>query len=72
MLREVQREVNTGHQFGSRLHIRNSTSNHPLELHAADDLDCCFMVILSWGKQGPRIMRKLWSNITTGQSEKFE
>ena len=57
MQREMQREVNTGHPCESRL-------------HAADDLDCCFLACLSWREPvGPRIMRKLWSNITTGQSE---
>ena len=24
-----------------------STNNHPPQLHAADDLDCCFMVIVA-------------------------
>ena len=43
MLREMQREVNTGHQFGSRLRIDYSTNNHPPQLHAADDLECCFV-----------------------------
>ena len=70
MLREMQREVNTGHPCGSKLHLDYSTNNHPPHLHAGDDLDCCFMIILSWGKPvGPRIMRKLWSKLTTGQSE---
>ena len=46
-LREMQREVNTGDRFESRLHIDSSTNNHPPQLHAADDLDCCFMAILS-------------------------
>ena len=70
MLREMHREVNTGHPFGSRLHIDYSTKNHPPQLHAADDHDCCFMAILSWRKLvGPRIMRKRWSNITTGEAE---
>ena len=43
MLRDMQREVNTGHPFE-----RKSTNNHPTQLHAADDLDCCFMAVLSW------------------------
>ena len=68
MLREMQREVNTGQPFENRLHIDYSTKIHPSQLHAADDLDCCFMVILSWRKPvGPRFMRKLWSNIATVQ-----
>ena len=55
--------------FQSRHHIDYSTSNHQPQLHAADDLDCCFMAIFSWRKPvGPRIMRRLWSNITTRQS----
>ena len=57
---------NTGHPFESKLHIDYSTNNHPPQLHAADDLDCCFMATLSWRKPvGPRIP---WSNIITGQS----
>ena len=54
----MQREVNTGHQFESRLHIDYSTNNHPPQLHAASDLDCCFTQPV-----GPRITRKLWSNL---------
>ena len=70
MLREMQRELNTGHPFGRRLHNDYSTKNHQPQLHAADDLDCCFMAFLPCGKPvGPRIMRKLSSIITTGQSE---
>ena len=64
MLKEMQREVNTGHSLESRLHIDYPTNNDPPQFYAADGLDCCFMAIL-----GPRIMRKLWSNITTGQPE---
>ena len=68
MPREVQREVNTGHPFESKLHIDYSANNHPPQRHAADDLDCWFMAILSWRKPvAPRIMRKLWSYTTTGQ-----
>ena len=60
----MQRAGNTGHPCESRLHIDYSTNNHPPQLHAAGDLDCCFMPILSWEKPvGPRIMRKLWSSI---------
>ena len=70
MLREMQREVNTGHTFEIKLHIVCSTNNHPAQLHAANETDCCFMAIPSWEKRaGPRTMRKFWSNITTGQSE---
>ena len=65
MLREMQREVNTGHPLGSKLHIAYSTNNHPTQLHEADDLACCFLATLSWRKPvGPRILRKLWSNVT--------
>ena len=64
MLREMQREVNTGHPFESRLRICYSTNNQSSQLRAADDLDCCFVAILSWRKPaGPMIMRKLWSNL---------
>ena len=48
VLREMKREVNTGHPFESRLHIDDSINNHPPQLHAADDLDCRFVGILSW------------------------
>ena len=48
MLREIQREVNTGHPFERRLHIDYSTNIHPTELHAANDIDCCFLAIFSW------------------------
>ena len=62
MLREMQREVNTGHPFQSTLHIEYSTNNHATQLHAANDIDCCFMTLLSWRKAaGRRIMIKLWS-----------
>ena len=63
------REVNTGQPLENSLHIDYSTNNHPSQLYAADDLDCCFMAVLSWKKPvGPRIMGKLWSNTTTGHS----
>ena len=63
MLREMQREVNTGRPFERRLRVDSYTNNHFSQLRSASDLDCCFMAILSWGKPlGPRIMRKLWSN----------
>ena len=62
LLREMQREVNAGHPFESRLHNDYSTNNHPPQFHAASDLDCCFVATLSWRKPvGPRITRKLWS-----------
>ena len=64
MLREMRREVNRGRPFESRLHIDCSTNNHSSQRSSASDLDCCFMAILSWRKPpGPRIMRKLWSNL---------
>ena len=47
MPREMQRQVNTGHPFESKLHIDHSTHNHPPQLLAADDLDCWLMAILS-------------------------
>ena len=57
MVREMQREVNTGHPFGSRLHIDYSTNNHPPQLHAADDLDCCFLATFFHGEShsGPEL-----------------
>ena len=72
MLKEMQRELNTGHPFERRLHMDHSTNNHPNQLHAANDIDCCFMAILSWRKPaGPRIMRKLWSNLKPNHSVNF-
>ena len=69
MLREMQREVNTGHPFERKRHIDYLTSNHPTQHHAANDIDCSFITILSWRKPaGPRIMRKLWSNLIPGVS----
>ena len=69
MLREMQREVNMGLPFGHKLRIDYSTNNHPTQLHAASDIDCCFMAILSWRKPArPRIMRKLSSNLMPGLS----
>ena len=47
MLREMQREVNMGLPFANRLRIDYSTNNHPTQLHAANDVDCCFMAIFS-------------------------
>ena len=38
MLREMQREVNTGHPFECRLHIDCSANDHPTQLNAATDL----------------------------------
>ena len=72
MLKEMQRELNTGHPFERRLHMDHSTNNHPNQLHAASDIDCCFMAILSWREPaGPRIMRKLWSNLEPDHSVNF-
>ena len=65
MLREMQREVDAGRPLERRLHIDYSTNN----LHAANDIDCCFMAFVSWGKPaGPRIMGNLWSNLMLGPS----
>ena len=64
MLRDMRRQVNTGRPFESRLHFDYSTNNHSSQRSSASDLDCCFMAILSWRKPfGPRILRKLWSNL---------
>ena len=58
-----------GLPFENKLHSDYSTNNHPTQLHAANDINCCFMAIQSWGKPvGPRIMRKLWSNLMQGLS----
>ena len=61
MLREMQREVNTGRPFESRLHINDhNTNNNVSRLRTASDLDCCFMATLSWREPpGPKIMRIL-------------
>ena len=68
MLREMQRELNKGRPFESRLHS-DYYNNHSFHINSASDLDCCFMAILSLGKPpAPRIMRTLWSNTTTGHS----
>ena len=72
MLREMQREVNTGQPLENRRHIDYSTNIHSPQLYAADDLDCCFMAILSCKKPvGPRIMGKLWSKYYNGSFCKF-
>ena len=64
MLREMQREVNTGHPLERRLHIDCSTPR--LILIAA------FMANLSWRKPaGPRIVRKLWINLKPNFSLNF-
>ena len=58
MLREMQREVNTGLPFERKLDIDFSTHNHPPQLNAATDLE-------------PRIMRKLWSNLEPNHAMNF-
>ena len=68
----MQREVNMELPLEGRLHIDYSTNNHPTQLHATNDIECCFMAILSCGKPvGPRIMRKLWSNLKPNHSMNF-
>ena len=63
VMREMQREVNMGRPFESRLHINYNANYHFSQLRSGGDLDCCFIAILSWRKPpGPRIMRNLWSN----------
>ena len=58
--------------FERRLDMVYSTNNHPTQLHAAKDIDRCFMAILSWGKPArPRIMRKLWSNLKPNHAMNF-
>ena len=62
MLREMQREVNTGHSFERRLHIDYSTCNHPpaiwLSFHGESQPD-------------PEFMRKLWSNLKPNHAVNF-
>ena len=50
VLREMQREINTGRTFESRLHIDYSTNNHSSQLRSVIDLDCCFMAFPTWVK----------------------
>ena len=45
-LREMQREVNTGHPFDSRLHIDDYRNDHFSQFNTAGDFDCCFMAIV--------------------------
>ena len=47
MLRKMQREVNTGRPFESRLHIDFSSNYHSSQLSSASDLDCCFYWLFS-------------------------
>ena len=46
MLIEMQREVNTGYPFGTRLNIDYYHKNQFYQLSSASDLDCCFMPFL--------------------------
>ena len=49
MLKEMQRKVNMGRPFESRLHhIDDNTNNRFSQLRSAGDLNCCFMATLSW------------------------
>ena len=45
MLREMQREVNTGRLYESRLHIDYHNNYHFSQLSSASNLDCCFMAV---------------------------
>ena len=47
MLREMHQVVSMNHPCESRLHRDYSTNNHHSQLRSPDDLDCCFMAILS-------------------------
>ena len=72
MLREMRREVSTGHRFERRRHIDFSTNDHPRQLHEATDLGCCFVAIFSWRTPArPRIMRKLWSSLKPNHAMNF-
>ena len=69
MLKEKQREDNTGQQFENRLHIDCSTNNHLSQLQEADDLECWFMAILPRRQPpGPGTRRKLGSSFANGHS----
>ena len=59
----MQREINMGRPFETKLHIDDSANNHHSQLRSADDLDGSCVASASWRKPPePRIMRKLWSN----------
>ena len=63
MLREMQRENNTGRPYESRLHIDSYTNNHFSQLNSASDLDLLHHgYSLTRKPPGPRIMREFWSN----------
>ena len=53
MLREMRREVNTGHPLARRFHTDYTTNNHPTQLHAANDFDCCFLWLSFHGESQP-------------------
>ena len=72
MQREMQREFNMGLPFENRLHIDYSTNNPPTQLHAANDIDCCFLAILSWRKPaGPWIMSNLLPGLSMNLREQI-
>ena len=54
MLREMQREVNTGHTSERRLHMDDSTNNDQTQLRAANGIYCYFMAIFPWRASGKR------------------
>ena len=63
MLREMQCEINEGRLFEDKLCTDFYHDNHSLYFSSANDLDCRFMAILSWGTPpGSSIMRTLWRN----------
>ena len=53
MLREMQRELNMGRPFESRLHVDDFTNDHLSQLRSPNDLDflfhgCSLMVKTTW------------------------
>ena len=50
MPRKMHCEVNMGLQVENKLHIDYSTNGRPTQLDATNEIDCCFMAVLSWSK----------------------
>ena len=68
----MQREVNTEHPLERKLHTDYPTNNHRPQLHAATDLDCFSMTVLSWRKPAVlRIVRKHWNNLKPNHALNF-
>ena len=50
VVRNATKGHNLGRPFESRLHIEYFTDSHLSQLRSPNDLDCCFMAVLSWRK----------------------